>query len=129
MGNLVSFGTDGDGRANCATIVTMATLVLTVEYAFNIEQRGVVIAGNIPGEWVHNRAFFVGDGDSVVLNRPDGTSVAAVVRGTDMFTEPLGTPYGETPKQRTIGILLGDVASKDDVPPGTKVDARDSHTP
>jgi hypothetical protein len=99
----------------------MAALVLTVEYAIDIEQRGIVIAGNIPGEWVHNRPFFVGDGDSVVLSRPDGTSLTAVVRGTDLFTEPLATPYGEIPKQRTIGILLGDVASKDDVPPGTKV--------
>jgi translation elongation factor EF-Tu-like GTPase len=106
-------------RSRCA-IEAMPTLVLTVEDAFDIAERGIVVTGNIPGEWVHDRVFFVRDGETVSLIRPDGTSVVAVVRGIDLFTLPLGTPYGEIPMQRSIGILLGDVA-KDQVPLGTKV--------
>ena len=66
------------------------------------------------------KRFAVRNGVSVSPNLTDGTSISTFVRGTGAFTPPLGTPYGEIPKQRSAGILR-DVGSEDDVPQGTKV--------
>jgi hypothetical protein len=98
----------------------VVTHAVTVEAAFEAE-RGVVITSNIPGEWIRSHPFFLKPGDTVELERPDGSTIIATVRGIDLLSEPIGTPYGSVPESQGIGILLEDITSKVDVPGGSKI--------
>ena len=108
-------------RKNLPFYDPIVKFIFDVEDAFDIESRGVVVTGAIPGEWIHAQPFFLQPGDSVVLEFASGDKHAATIGGVDVFTPPIGTPYGEIPKRRSIGILLSGVARASDVPRGTKL--------
>ena len=82
-----------------------------VEDVFLIKDRGVVVVGKVGGD---ARPFK--NGDVVTVTRPDGSRVQARVRGLDEFTRCFTD-------ERTIGVLLGDVHSREEVPAGSVVSA------
>ena len=83
-----------------------------VKDVFLIEGRGVVVVGMIGDD----EAYPFNTGDVVTVTRPDGSRVQAHVRGSNDFTRCFTD-------ERTIGILLGGVLSREEVPVGSVVSA------
>lgn len=86
----------------------MARRLCTVEDTFFIEGRGLIpVPGIIPqGE----ERFRIGD--SLLLKRPDGSTVSSAIAGFEMIHWPL-------PRQDIVILLKG--LAKDDVPIGTEI--------
>jgi translation elongation factor EF-Tu-like GTPase len=86
----------------------MPRLLSTVEDAFQITGRGVVVVPGIPrnGDWR------LKTGDALLLRRPDGTELETCVFGIEMASPP--HPTG-------IPILLGQNVTKKDIPIGTEL--------
>ena len=88
----------------------MGQLFLTVEDAFIISGRGLVIIG--PIGTARSRV-----GGQIELRRPDGSVITTRIASLEMINV-----HPEKTKGRTwIGISLPREIAKDDVPPGTEV--------
>ena len=97
----------------------MRTTLFTVEDAFDIENRGVVVVGHVPNEWFADRNVHLAAGDDATIVLPDGSEHAVNIRGVDWIRPPLGTPYGEEPKLRGLAVLIGGIESKLQAPAGS----------
>jgi hypothetical protein len=92
------------------TVTEMPMPLFTVEETFSIKGRGLVIVG-IAAEQYGSFAT----GDPLMIRRPDGTTVQAIVRGVEY---PPSVKYiGERPRNPRYGVLV-DAA---DVPVGSVV--------
>ena len=86
----------------------MSRLLFTVEDTFYIQGRGLVpFPGIVP---IENERFHIGD--SLLLKRPDGTTVMSRIAGIEMMNPPL--------PNFAVVVLLKEL-TKDDVPIGTEV--------
>ena len=89
---------------------------MTIEDVFDIENRGVVVVGNVANDTVTAPDFRLSAGDSMILAFPNGDTKTVNVRGIDVFRPPLGTPYGESPVHRGVGILIDGIENSSDIP-------------
>ena len=94
---------------------------MKIEDVFEIEDRGVVVVGNVDNDVVTSADFKLAAGDSMTLAFPDGTNQIVNVQGVDVFRPPLGTPYGESPKHRGVGILIDGIASNAEIPANSTI--------
>jgi hypothetical protein len=85
----------------------MAEILFVVEDVFTVAGRGIILCPGLEKRSIPPLARLVGA--PIELRRPDGTSVAATIRGVDLSTD-LQSP-----------ILLPPGFRKEDVPPGTEV--------
>ena len=86
-------------------------LLFTVEDAFDIKDRGVVLT---PGYLIDS--IQLGNGDSVKLIRPDGTEIIGQIKGIEFPSYPIDSPR-ENPR---AGVMIAGFSEKD-VPIGTEV--------
>jgi translation elongation factor EF-Tu-like GTPase len=86
----------------------MARRLCTIEDTFFIEGRGLI---PVPGIIPQGKEIFR-VGDSLLLKRPDGSSVPTAIAGLEMIHLPL-------PRQDVVILLKG--LAKDDVPVGTEI--------
>ena len=86
-------------------------LLFTVEDAFDIKGRGVVLT---PGYLTYEDRL--GNGDLVKLICPDGTQITGQIRGREFPTYPFDYPL----EKWRAGIMIADLTKKD-VPIGTEV--------
>src|SRR5262245_1729904 len=95
----------------------MSRILFTVEDRFLIRGRGLILVPGLPAR--------SGDqfraGDSIVLNRPDGSRLPWTIGALEMIFEQPVRP----PSERNVAILLLGLG-KDDVPVGTEVWTVDS---
>ena len=87
----------------------MGRHLFTVEDAFAIRQRGVIVVPGITPE--DGEVFRIGD--PLELRRPDGTRRRTTIAGIEMF--------GRRDLTAPVPILLPKDITKDDVPIGTEV--------
>ncbi len=86
----------------------MPRVLLTVEGAFTIEGRGVVLLPKL--EPIGNERFAAGD--SLRIRRPDGTDLDTVMQGVEFMT---------TSDDSFLVILLPKHIAQQDVPVGSDV--------
>ena len=86
----------------------MLVYLSTVEDTFDITGRGLIVTPGIPvdGDWR------LSIGDSITLERPDGSRLESTVRGIERFRPA---------HCACIPLLLGNELKKEDVPIGTKL--------
>jgi hypothetical protein len=88
---------------------------------FDIEDRGVVVLGHVPYAWLTDPTITLNADESLMFVLPDGSELPATVRGVDFMRAPIGTPYGETPENIAMAVLVAGVESKSQIPHGSKL--------
>ncbi|MBQ0935325.1 hypothetical protein KAK11_08300 [Ideonella paludis] len=88
-------------------------LLFTVELAFQIKNRGCVLAPGPNANWAGPP---VRVGSPILLRMPDGGEIRSHIRGLEHLN------YGSRrPEKLTLPILLPAPITKEQVPPGTEV--------
>jgi len=93
----------------CGTLTWMRRL--NVGDTHFLETRGVVACGVVPSR---EHGFTIGT--SVEIIRPDGSHIVSSVRGVENFTSCFS-------ERISIGLLLDEAITKEDVPPGSVITA------
>ena len=108
-------------RAAPRLAVSMTSFVMTIEDAFDIQNRGVVVVGIVANDVVTDPGFKLSAGDLMTATFVDGTARKVTVRGCDVFRPPIGTPYNAPPIHRNVGILIDGISSGEEIPSGSTI--------
>lgn len=89
--------------------------LFNVEDVFSIENRGVVVSGVIPAEWLEDEPRWLYINQQVEVQQATGAVLRTTIIGIERFPECFPT----IPRRVGVGILLSPNVTQDDLPHGT----------